>query len=201
MKKIHLVAGIIITVFIALHLFNHSLSILSVNTHIEFMHKLRLVYRNPVGELVLLLAVITQIITGIKIFLANRKTAKHFYSRLQNWTGLYLSFFLLVHISAVFTGRLVLDLDTNFYFGAAGLNTFPLNLFFVPYYGIAILSFFGHVSAIHYSKMKNPILGISVENQSKFILVLGVSFTILLLYVLTDKFQGVEIPIEYKIIP
>lgn len=201
MKKIHLVAGIIITVFVALHLFNHSLIFLSVNTHIEFMHKLRLVYRNPIGELVLILAVITQIITGIKIFLINRKTAKHFYSRLQNWTGLYLSFFLLVHISAVFTGRLVLDLDTNFYFGAAGLNTFPLNLFFVPYYGIAILSFFGHISAIHYSKMKNPILGISVENQSKFILVLGVSFTILLLYGLTDKFQGVEIPIEYKIIP
>jgi len=118
------------------------------------MNDLRVVYRNIIAETILLFAVVIQFFSGIKLFLTKRKTVTNFYDKLQIWTGLYIAFFLLIHLSAVLSGKLILNLDTNFYFGVAGLNIFPLNLFFIPYYGLAIISFFGHISAVHKKKRK-----------------------------------------------
>jgi hypothetical protein len=163
------------------------------------MNDLRVVYRNIIAETILLLAVVIQIISGIKLFLKKRKNVIDFFEKLQIWTGLYLAFFLLIHLSAVFSGRLILNLDTNFYFGVAGLNTFPFNLFFIPYYGLAIISFFGHISAVHSKKMKNKILRIEPNKQSYIILIIGIILTLVILYGLTNGFNGVEIPKEYDI--
>ncbi len=199
-KRIHYLSGLAITIFIGLHLLNHFVSVFGVENHIDVMNTLRLIYRNPIVETILLIAVVVQIISGIKLFFAKRKSTNNFYERLQIWTGLYLAFFLVIHVGAVLTGRIVLNLDTNFYFGVAGLNTFPFNIFFIPYYGFAILSFFGHVSAIHFHKMKKEILGMTVEQQSKFILIIGVVTTLIIFYGLTNGFTGVEIPVDYNIL-
>jgi hypothetical protein len=108
--------------------------------------------------------------------------------------------FFLIHLSAVLGGRFILKLDTNFYFGVAGLNTFPFNLFFVPYYGLAIVSFFGHLAAIHHKKMQKTVLGISPNTQSKAILAFGIGLTFIIFYGLTNEFKGVEIPKEYQVL-
>jgi len=200
MKRIHFISGLTITIFIGLHLMNHVASIFGVATHIDLMNKLRLVYRNIIVETILLLLVVVQIISGIKLFFSKRKSTNNFYEHLQIWTGLYLAFFLIIHVSAVLIGRHVLELDTNFYFGVAGLNTFPFNLFFAPYYGLAILSFFGHIASIHYQKMKKNCLGLSVAQQSKLILMIGIVITLIIFYGSTNGFTGVEIPENYDVI-
>jgi len=193
-KKIHYLSGLIITIFIGFHLFNHIVSVFGAAYHIDIMDKLRIFYRHPVLEFILLAAVFLQIISGVRLFFSKRKMVNSFFEKLQIWTGLYLAFFLLMHVGAVMMGRFVLALDTNFYFGVAGLNTFPFYLFFVPYYGLAILSFFGHVAAIHSQKMKQTILGITVEQQARFILLKGVIVTLIIFYGLTNGFAGLEIP-------
>jgi hypothetical protein len=104
----------------------------------------------------------------------------------------------VAHVGTVLTARFVMNLDTNFYFGVAGLNTFPFSLFFFPYYALAILSFFGHIAAIHNQKMKNSIFGISPQHQSKLILVKGIIITAVIFYGLTNGFKGVEIPETYN---
>ncbi|MGB0424634.1 MAG: hypothetical protein ACPGED_09930, partial [Flavobacteriales bacterium] len=131
-KKLHYFSGITISVFIGIHLVNHGLSLLGAQAHIDFMNEIRVVYRNTIVESILLLAVLIQIISGIKLFFTKRKSSTSFFDTLQVWTGLYLAFFFVVHIGAILFGRLILHLDTNFYFGIAGLNTYPLNLFFIP---------------------------------------------------------------------
>jgi hypothetical protein len=188
------------TVFIGLHLFNHTLSIFGADKHIEMMHTLRLFYRNIFVEVILLSAVLVQIISGLKLFKINRKTAVSNFEKLHVWTGLYLAIFFVIHLSAVLGGRLLLHLDTNFYFGVAGLNTFPFNLFFIPYYGLAILSFFGHIASIHSKKMKQTIFGLTPNRQSKAILIVGICLTFIIFYGLTNHFNGVTIPVEYKIL-
>lgn len=200
MKRIHYISGITITIFVALHLFNHLYSLLGVNAHIELMNDLRIIYRNIIAETVLLFAVAIQIISGIRLFLKKRKTMSDLFDKLQIWTGIYLAFFLFIHLGAVLSGRFILELDTNFYFGAAGLNTFPLNLFFIPYYGLAIISFFGHVSAIHSKKMKNIIFGINPITQSYAILIIGIVISFIILFGLTNGFSGIAIPKEYNIL-
>lgn len=197
-KKIHYISGLIITGFVVLHLINHSLSVVSADKHIEIMNTLRLFYRNIFIELVLLVAVLIQVISGLKFFNDYKKKQNQF--KLQIWTGLYLAIFFIIHLSAVLGGRLILELDTNFYFGVAGLNTFPFNLFFIPYYGFAILSFFGHIAAIHSKKMKQNVLGLSPKRQSIAILTFGLVLTIVIFFGLTNHFNGVTIPKEYGIL-
>jgi succinate dehydrogenase/fumarate reductase cytochrome b subunit len=197
-KQLHYISGLIITVFVGLHLFNHLSSIFGIETYMEVMDTLRLVYRNIVVESILLLAVVVQIISGIKLFFTTKKSGP-FFRKLQIWSGLYLAFFFLIHVSAILVGRFVLNVDTNFYYGAAGLNIFPLNLFFIPYYTLAILSFFGHIAGIHFMKMKHDVFGMSPKKQSQLILIVGVFVLIAILFGMTNGAQGFEIPAEYGI--
>jgi hypothetical protein len=199
-KRIHFISGLTIAVFVVLHLFNHFISIFGADRHIAVMNNLRFFYRNIVIETILLLAVLTQIISGIKLFIRKRKIAVTFFAKLKIWSGLYLSLFFVIHVSVVFVGRIFMHLDTNFYFGVAGLNSSPFKLFFIPYYALAIISFFGHLSAIHNSKMKQNIFGLTPDKQAKIILVLGLMLTIVIFYGLTNHFKGVTIPKEYDIL-
>ena len=199
-KKIHFISGVTITVFVGLHLFNHTLSVFGADKHIEVMNTLRLFYRNILAETILLIAVLVQVISGLKLFKTNRKKATTQFEKLHLWTGLYLAIFFIIHLSAVFGGRLFLQLDTNFYFGVAGLNAFPFNLFFIPYYGLAILSFFGHIASIHNKKMKQSIFGLAPNKQSITILILGFILTLTIFYGLTNQFNGVAVPKEYNIL-
>ena len=199
-KKIHYLSGLTITLFIGLHLFNHFCSIFGAGKHIEIMNILRHFYRNIFIETILLFAVFVQIISGLKLFKTNRKIANLGFEKLHVWTGLYLAIFFIIHLSAVLGGRLFLHLDTNFYFGVAGLNSFPFNLFFIPYYGLAILSFFGHIASIHNKKMNTTIFNLTPKQQAKGILTFGFIITIAIFYGLTNHFRGVEIPKEYNIL-
>lgn len=199
-RIIHYFSGVFIALFVGIHLFNHVWSILGAEKHIELMNYLRFVYRNPLIETLLLLAVLVQIVSGFMLFRESRKTAFSFFDKLHIYSGLYLAVFLIIHVSAVMAGRLVLHLDTNFYFGVAGINTFPFNLFFIPYYGLAIFSFFGHIAAIHHKKMKKTIWSIYPKQQSIIILIVGFLVLILIFYGLTNGFKGVTIPKEYKVL-
>jgi hypothetical protein len=200
LRKTHYISGLTIAIFIGLHLFNHVCSIYGAQKHIEMMNLLRNLYRNSVVEAVLLVAVFMQIISGLKLFNTNRKTAISNFDKLQRWTGLYLATFFVIHLSAILGGRLILKLDTNFYFGVAGLNSFPFNLFFIPYYSLAILSFFGHIASIHQKKVKQSVLGLTPIGQSITIIIFGFCLTILILFGLTNQFKGVEIPSEYNVL-
>ncbi len=199
MRRLHYSSGLIITLFVVVHLFNHVYSLFGAHAHIRLMEALREVYRHPVAELVLFIAIGLQLVSGLKLAFKKRKSVTLFFEKLQIWTGVYLAVFLLIHLSAVVSGRFVLNLDTNFYFGVAGLNTWPLNLFFGPYYGLAIMSFFGHIAAVHSKKMKQPLLGLSPHQQSYGILLLGAMLTLVVFYGLTNGFQGVDLPEAYRV--
>jgi len=111
---------------------------------------------------------------------------KSFAEKYQILSGLYLAFFLLIHVSAVLSGRFVFGLDTNLYFGAAGLNIFPLYLFFVPYYLLSIISIFTHIACIHFRKTDSAL-------GAKIIFIIGVFMAIAIVYGMT----GLKIPPEY----
>lgn len=197
-RKLHYYSGITIAVFVCFHLVNHLFSLAGIDEHIKVMQQFRKVYRHPLAEIILLTAVFIQVVSGVQQFRQQIKLATGFYERLQCWSGLYLAFFFLIHLSAVMVGRWLLELDTNFYFGAAGLNRFPFNLFFIPYYSLAILSFFAHIASIHYRKMKEKNKKATL--QARLIIFLSSIMLFLLMYGLTHKFQGIDIPVEYGIL-
>lgn len=199
-RQVHFFSGIALALFIGIHLFNHFISIFGIDRHIELMDSLRKIYRHPVIEIILLIVVVVQILSGLQLFRRKDSRKAAFFDKLHLYSGLYLAIFLVIHVSAVLVGRFYLKLDTNFYFGAAGINSFPVNLFFIPYYALAILSFFGHLAAIHSKKMNQPISGLSPVQQAWAILILGAVLTLLIFYGLTNQFSGIEIPGEYRIL-
>lgn len=161
------------------------------------METIRIAYRNPIVETILIFAVMVQISTGVISIFRLRGKVKSSFERIRIWTGFYLALFFFIHLSAVFMGRIVQNVDTNFYFGAAGLNTFPHLLFFFPYYTFALLSFFGHIAATHAVKMKYSVFGITPKQQALMIIILGAVITFTIIFGLTAGFTGMELPKEY----
>lgn len=200
LKRLHYFSGLTLALFVGLHLMNHLWSLAGPTAHIDMMASLRLIYRNPVVETLLLIAVGVQVVSGLRLRRKLRGQVVGFYPRLQLWSGLYLAFFLVAHVFAVLMGRFVFQLDTNYYFGAAGINFFPTMLFYIPYYSLACMAFFGHVAAIHSMKMRASLLCLTPVQQSHVLLALGGAFTLVLLYALTQGFHGIDLPTEYMIL-
>jgi succinate dehydrogenase/fumarate reductase cytochrome b subunit len=181
MKAIHYFSGLTIAIFVGIHLLNHALILHSAEWHITFMNAARKVYRHPIIEMILLTAVCVQIVTGI--YLVNTKwgSVESIFDLLHIVSGLYMSLFLIVHVTAVLMGRYKLGLDTNLYFGVGYMNISPQRYFFIPYYALAITSFFVHMACIHKSKMSEYVELSAAQNQSIGIIAFGIIFTMLVI--------------------
>jgi succinate dehydrogenase/fumarate reductase cytochrome b subunit len=143
----HYYSGLTLSVFIAFHLANQLTALAGPEQHIALMKAFRKVYRHPVMETILMTAVFFQVITGFRLLFNKRRKTKA--EKVQLYSGLYLSFFLLVHLTAVLYGR-YLQLDTNFYYAGVGLNYFPATFFFIPYYFLAVAAISLHIAALHF---------------------------------------------------
>lgn len=207
MKRLHTLAGSLIAVFIVAHLLNHLSAWWGESVHLATMEQLRRVYRHPIVEGLLLAAVLLQVVSGLRLCWQHRGLARargshppniSNWRRLQWWSGLYMAFFLVNHLGAIMVGRHLLELDTNLYFGAAGLNSFPAILFFGPYYSLGILAFFAHLSAIYQQKMYCNLLGLSPKTQASLLLGIGGLVTLWVMAALTGQFKGLALPAAYQ---
>jgi succinate dehydrogenase/fumarate reductase cytochrome b subunit len=143
-RRAHGLSALIIVAFALLHLANHLVALAGVEAHAAFMLAARQVYRQPVVEGVLLMAVAFQVGSGL-VMLATRRWPRAPLARLQSAAGAVLAFFLLVHVGAVLGARNWLGLDTTFHFAAAGFHVDPWSWFFAPYYAAAVVALFVHL--------------------------------------------------------
>ncbi|XYJ12069.1 hypothetical protein ACSUZJ_08775 [Telluria sp. B2] len=151
LQRLHRASALVIGLYAVAHLANHLAAVDSVASHIAFMDKVRLVTRVPALEALLLACVLFQAVSGLALVARRRGQRRARFDRLQAISGLYLAFFLLVHVSSVLAGRILQGVDTNFHFAAAGLHVAPFQFFFFPYYGLAVLAFGVHLAAaFHY---------------------------------------------------
>lgn len=188
-KRLHYISGITLSIFIGVHLFNHLLALTGPDAHMAFMEKLRKVYRQPIVETILLLAVLTQVISGVRLLFNQQKKSRA--EKIQIWSGIYLSFFLIVHVSAVLAGRFIEHLDTNFYFAGAGLNLYPATLFFIPYYFLSIGAISLHVASLHYLRTRS-------KWGAGLISTVGIVVAALIIMGFTHGFKWWDIPLEYR---
>lgn len=198
LHRIHRLAAGIIGLYALAHLANHLLALRGVDSHIAFMHGVRQVTRIPAVEALLLTCVAWQFGSGL-YFVARRWGQRHgLFDRLQAISGACLAFFLLVHVASVLYGRFALDLDTNFYFAAAGLHIWPYPAFFIPYYSSAVVALIVHVTcAFHYLGRDR-----FAEQTRDRIGYAGIGGGIVLAIAIVATFSGafypVEIPQKYQ---
>ena len=197
LHKLHKITAGFIGVFVLFHLFNHTASFAGINNHIELMASFRIFYRHVFIESLLLVSVVFQILSGVYFIYSRWGNRSGFFEIAQALSGGYLAFFLLNHVGAVLLGRIFLDLNTNFWFAAAGLNITPFSLFFMPYYTLGIVAFFTHVScAIHWAYKDR--LPVRLRDQLGAVsIVSSIVFSIALVAAFSGAFYKILVPEEY----
>jgi hypothetical protein len=140
----------ILLIFLLPHIANHLTAIWSINLHISVMKILRTLYRSNFVEPILIVFFICQIISGVFLWRQRTTYKSDFFGTLQTTSGTYLSVFIVSHMTAVFVlGRIVQNVDTNFYFasgGEAGLLVDPWNVRLIPHYSLGVLMLFAHLA-------------------------------------------------------
>ena len=147
LRKIHRTSALVLFAFIALHLTNHLFALTGIEAHIAMMRQLRAGYRHPVAETAVLLAALSQVVTGLILVYRGRRERRTLWQRVQAWSGIVLAAFLLQHVPAVMVGRYLQKLDTNFYFAAAVLQGGVYKYYFLPYYFAGVAAVFVHLAA------------------------------------------------------
>lgn len=177
MKATHYFSGLVIAIFVGVHILNHLTILHSESMHISFMQAARKIYRNPIIESLLLLAVLVQIGTGLALAFQKWGKITTTYDWIHVLSGLYMALFLIIHVSAVMIGRYRLQVDTNLWYGAGVMNMWPHKLFFIPYYTLALISFFFHVACIHRLKAPGIFGQLAAERHAIIIMILGTIVT------------------------
>ena len=197
LRKLHRTSAIVVALFACLHIANHLTALAGVASHIAVMDAARIVYRQRVVEVLLLLCVSFQVFSGLWLVVRGWKQRHGFVPWLKAIAGAYLAFFLLIHVGAVLYGRAVLDLDTNFYFAAAGFHVPPNQFFFAPYYFLAVVALFTHLGCAAYWQF---------QAQPRIARILSIVFpagvggvvSLLIVLCLAGILQPVNVPIKYK---
>lgn len=143
-KMVHRGLAIVLGTFIISHLGVHLFALAGREAHMAALDAIQWIYRNPVGESVLVLAILTQIFTGARRL---RFKGIQGWARAQVISGIYLMIFLILHASAALYTHHIFGLETDFYW-AAGTMYYPvLRIGFGLYYFAAIMAVFTHLAA------------------------------------------------------
>ena len=194
----HRISASFLGLFILFHLGNHLFILNGIESHIAIMKILRTVYRSTLVECVLIICVLFQVCSGIYFVWKRWGQRVGLLEKSQAASGIYLAFFLINHVGAVLVGRIYLNTDTNIYFGIAGMHDIKLKYFFTPYYFLALVALFVHLStAMHWLTRKR--LALSQRNYlAWFTIILGGLLSLILMLGFYGTFESIEIPKNYQ---
>lgn len=152
-RTLHRSTGLVLLVFIALHFATHLFALGGPEAHNAALKAVQPLYRNPVVEPLLVLAIVVQIVLGGRLAVRNwRIPGKSGWAKLQMASGLYLAYFMLNHTGAALFTRYLGGLETNFAWVSGPLFHPVMKPFFYPYYALAILAVASHAgAALHYA--------------------------------------------------
>jgi len=182
LRHIHASSAIVLATFALAHVFNHSLAIINLGMHTAVLHVLRLVYRQNVGQTILIAAVGVQVCTGLamvwKYYLRRASPLRN----LQLVSGVYLAVFLVTHLITVFTTRQS-GIDTDFGWAShapagllAGLSYVPL----LPRYSLAVLAVFVHLACQARWNLTRVISESAARKASYCVMALGGVVTVVI---------------------
>ena len=186
MKTAHRATAVVLALFIVVHLGVHLTALGGSNMHLAALHRVQWVYRNPLGELLLVLAIVTQIATGARRlkFAETRGWAKA-----QAVSGAYLVFFLVVHTAAALFAHHIYGIETNFHWAAGSLHYAPIKYGFAVYYAAAIIAVFVHwAAALHFGWPDTP--GVVVRALP----IAGAALAVAIVLAFWGAFYPIELP-------
>lgn len=149
LRLVHRLTALIVLIFLAVHISHHLSGIFGVEFYNDLQKKLRLVYRNPFVEPLIIGAVIVQLIIGVVLWVKSlmRQNPRGFWSWLQIISGALIFLTVSQHLTAHFLARVDQGLDTTFYWPLSVMDGPPFIYYFAPYYFLMVASVFAHAGA------------------------------------------------------
>ncbi len=143
-RLIHRSIAVLLGVFTFTHLGVHLFALAGPDAHLRALDAVQWTYRNQVIETLLVIAVLTQIVTGARRL---RFRNVRGWALAQVISGGYLIVFLLAHTSAALYTHHIFGLETDFYWAAGSMHFDPIRYGFAVYYFAAIVAVFTHLAA------------------------------------------------------
>ncbi|MCS4243102.1 hypothetical protein M2418_002633 [Rhizobium sp. BIGb0125] len=148
LRVAHGVSAAVVLIYIAFHLANHLFALLGQEAHTTVMNMGRTVYRSPIGETILVAAMLFQVISGLILAWRWSSHKLDFYKTFQVASGFFLSIFILGHMNAVFVlARMYFGIPTDWDFATGAPNGLIHDWWsarLIPHYALAILLLIGH---------------------------------------------------------
>ncbi len=146
-RKLHRLNALLLTAFIMLHMATHLSGLWGIETYNTTQKALRLLYRNPVIEPLLLASSVSQIILGAILLIRTvRRGPRGVWPRVQVISGGIFLWFFTEHLIALVLARWIDGLDTNFYWPASVMSGAPFTWYFIPYYFLGVSALFVHIA-------------------------------------------------------
>ncbi|WP_252271633.1 hypothetical protein [Pseudomonas subflava] len=151
LRVAHGVSGALVALFIAFHLFNHLLSLAGPEVHAVLMERGRQVYRAPLVEPLLVIALLFQVVTGLQLAWRWSTRGGDFQRMFQLASGVFLAVFILGHLNAVFVfARLWAGIETDWAFATGaptGLIMDPWSIRLLPHYALGVFFVLAHLGS------------------------------------------------------
>jgi hypothetical protein len=147
----HGAAAVLIACFVLFHLTNHLFGLIGPEAHAAVMKAGRTVYRGAIIEPVLVIFLLFQVASGLR--LAWRWSAKtsDAYRVFQIGSGAYLAVYILTHMNSAFiSARAVHKIDTNWAWASGapvGLIQDAWDIRLLPHYALGVFFIVGHLSS------------------------------------------------------
>ncbi len=147
----HGVSAALITCYVLFHLANHLFGLLGPETHAAIMKAGRVVYRAPLIEPVLVLALLFQASSGVRLAWHWSRLRTDAYRVFQIGSGVYLAAFLLAHLnSGLIAARHVYKIETNWAWASGapeGLIHGAWNIRLLPHYALGVFFILAHLAS------------------------------------------------------
>jgi hypothetical protein len=184
LQRVHRISAMLLLLFGMVHVTNHVAAVGSLQTHVTLQNWLRTVYRQPVVEALIIMAALSQVVTGWLVVSRVRLQRSTRLRNLQVLAGSFLGMFFISHLTGVFSGRFVQHVDTTFSWatgGPHGLLANPRSPSMVPYYSLAVLAFFIHAATAGRWTLASALGPSAALKLCYGIIVLGIMVTLTLL--------------------
>lgn len=190
--------SVFLGLFIVLHFATHLTGVVGIEAYNTMQNAVRVIYRNPVVEPVLLLCVVLQIGLGLQLLI--RKTSRGLRGRwayAQVISGFIVLFFLVQHLSAMALARWVEGLDTNFYWPASVMNGAPFIWYFLPYYFLGVVALFVHLGCgIRLALLRSNLRPYATTGFWA-LSALGLAMAVIINLMLMGGFYDIDLPPEW----
>ncbi|MDZ4315223.1 MAG: hypothetical protein U0989_10735 [Azonexus sp.] len=197
-RRLHRFNSLFLAIFIVAHIATHLSGLWGIETYNAVQNGLRIIYRYPPVEIMVLASAAFQALLGAKLLIsAIRRGVVGIWHWIQITSGAIFLIFLLEHLIALGFARLTFGLDTNFYWPASVMSGPPFTYYFVPYYFLGVLSLFVHVGVA---------LRFTLVDRGKFkaakiifwtITLLGTAISGLIVSTLLGAFFEINLPTEW----